>query len=214
VVLDTSSEKEVARLEHERITDLERQLSEILATQTERDRHVAQLTDQLAQKSALLEQAEANAAQAKKHARLELRELQGKLDELKLFRDEHLRTLEQAQGALRKATSRAAGADEQSQPACEHETELAEVRAELEGKKSELEAVRLRLTDAENRCAKSKAEADTLRTGTQAAASLVNMDVDRVMRRLMERVRAVEAEMASQRENEKSIESFECSNEG
>jgi hypothetical protein len=128
-----------------------------------------------------------------------------------LSRDEHLRALEQAQRALQKATSRAAAADERSRSACEHEAELAEVRAELEGKKAELEALRLRLTDAENRCTKSKVEADTLRTGTQAAAGLVNMDVDRVMRRL---IRAVEAEMASLLGDEKSIESLECRNEG
>ena len=207
VTPDSSSEKEVARLEHKRITDLERQLSEMLAAQTERDRHIAWLTDQLAQKSALLEQAEANVAEAKNHARMELRELQAN-------RDKHLRALEQAQSALQKATSRAARADERSQPACEHETELAELRAELEGKKSELEAVRLRLTDAENRCAKSNADADALRAGTQATAGLVNMDVDRVMRKLLERVRAVEAEMASLRGNEKIIESMECRNEG
>ena len=203
-----SSKKEVGRLQHERIT--ERQLSEMHAAQTERDRRIAQLTDKLTQKDALLEQAEANAAKSRKHARLELRKLQAKLGELTLSRDEHLRALEQAQSALQKATSRAAGADERSQSACEHEAELAEVHAELEGKKSELEAVRLRLADAENRCSKSKVEAGTLRTETQAAAGLVNMDVDRVMRRLM---RAVEAEMASLRGDEKSIESLECRNE-
>lgn len=62
VVHDAFSEEEVARLEHERFADLERQLSKTLA---ERDRHIAQLTDQLAQKSALLEQAEANATEVK-----------------------------------------------------------------------------------------------------------------------------------------------------
>ncbi|KAN0116249.1 hypothetical protein V8E52_006074 [Russula decolorans] len=157
------------------------------------------------------DQAEANTKEEKKRAGLELRELQTKLDESLLSRDH---ALEQAQSALQKATSRAADADERSQPAGEHETELAEVRAELEGKKSELEALRLRLTDAEDGWAKSKAEADTLRAGTQAAAGLVNMDVDRDMRRLMERVRSVEAEMSSLRGNEKSIESMECRNEG
>ncbi|KAF8499838.1 hypothetical protein F5888DRAFT_1802298 [Russula emetica] len=206
VAPDTSSEKEVARLEDERIADLERQLSETLAG---RDRHIAQLTDRLAQKSALLDRAEANAAEVKKHAGLELRELQSKLDDLMLSRDEHLRTLEQAQSALQKATSRAADADEGSQPACEHEAELAEVRAQLEGKTSELEAVRLRLTDAEDGWAKSKAEARA-----QTAAGLVNTDVERVMHRLLERMRAMEAEVSSLRGNEKSIESMECRNEG
>jgi predicted nucleic acid-binding Zn-ribbon protein len=134
-----------------------------------------------------------------------------------LSRDSHLRTLEHAQNALQKVTSRAANTDGPSQPACEHETELAEVRAELEGKKSELEAVRLRLTDAENRYAKSKAEADSLRARAQTAAGaagLVNTDVDQVIHRLMERMRAMEVEMASRRWNEKSIESMECRNVG
>jgi hypothetical protein len=78
---DGSSKKEVARLVHGRISDLDRQLSETLAAQTERDRRIAQLNDQLAQKSVALDQAELNAAEAKKHAGLELRELQAKLDE-------------------------------------------------------------------------------------------------------------------------------------
>ena len=185
--------KKSARLEHERIADLERQLSETLAAQNERDWRIAQLTDQLAQNNAVLDQAELNAAEAKKLAGLEPHELQAKLDELML--------------------SRAADADERSQPACEHEIELGKkVRAELEGKKSELEAIRLRLADAENRCAKSTSEADTLRA--QTAAGLVNTNVDQVMHRLMERIRAMEAEIASRRWNEKSIEEMECRNEG
>ena len=192
VALD-ASEKEAARSEHERIADLERQLSEMLAER-------AQLTDQLVQKSALLEQAEANAVQARKRAGLEQRELHAKLDELLQSRD---KSLEQAQNALQKANERS-------------QQELAEVHAKLEASESELTAVRLRLMDAEVGWAKSKAEADTLRAGTQAAAGLVtgNMDVDRVMWRLMERVRSVEAEMASLRGNEKSIGEMECRNEG
>jgi chromosome segregation ATPase len=212
LVAPNASEKEAARSEDERIADLERQLSETLAER-------AQLTDQLAEKRALLEQAEANVAQAKirahdlqakvdelllsrdqaeanaaqvkKRAGSEQRELQAKFDELLLSRDQ---ALEQAQSASQK--------------------ELTEVHAKLEASESELAAVRLRLTDGEVGWAKSKAEADTLLAGTQAGAGLVNMDVDRVMRRLMERVRSVEAEMASLRGNEKSIGEMECRNEG
>jgi hypothetical protein len=234
---DTSSEKEVVWLEHERLIELERQLLAMRAAKTERDQHVAQLADQLVQNSALLEQAEANVAEAKKRAGLEQRELQAKLDELLLSRgqaeanaaeakkraglekrelqaklDELLlsrdQALGQAQSALQRATFRAAEANERSQ------RELAEVHAKLEARESELAAVRLRLTDAEDGWAKSKAEAGTSRAGTQAAAGLVNMDVDRVIWRLMERVRVVEVEIASLRGNEKSIESMECRNEG
>ncbi|KAF8492374.1 hypothetical protein F5888DRAFT_1637137 [Russula emetica] len=205
VAPDAPSGKETARLEDGRLIELERQLSETLVAKTKLARRTAQLTDELALKSSLLEQA----AEEKKRAGLELRELQAKLDESLLSRDH---ALEQAQSALQKATSCASNADEWSQLPCEHETEVAEVRAELEGKNSELEAVRLQLTDAEDGWAKSKAEADTLRA--QTAAGLVNTDVERVMHRLMERMRTMEAEMSSLRGNEKSIESMECRNEG
>jgi chromosome segregation ATPase len=57
-------------LERERLVELERQLSATLAAQAERDRRLAQLSDQLALKSTLLEQAEANAAEATKRAGL------------------------------------------------------------------------------------------------------------------------------------------------
>jgi hypothetical protein len=227
---DTSSEKEVVWLEHERLIELERQMR---AAKTERDQRIARLTDQLVQKSALLEQAEANVADAKKRAGLEQRELQAKLDELLLSRgqaeanaaeakkragleqrelqaklDELLLSRDQALRQAQSATFRAAEANERSQ------RELAEVHAKLEARESELAAVRLRLTDAEDGWAKSKAEAGTSRAGSQVAAGLVNMDVDRVIWRLMERVRLVEVEMASLRGNDKSIEAMECRNEG
>ena len=232
VAPDVPSWKKIARSEDGRHIELERQLSEALVAKTERDRRIAQLTDLLALKNVLLEQAaeekeragleqrelqakfdelllsrdeaEANVAEAKKRARLDQRELQAKLDELLLSRDQ---ALEEAQNA-QKAVFRAAEANEKSQ------RELAEVHARLEARESELAAARLRLTDAEVGWAKSKAEADTMRAGTQGAANLVNMDVDRVMRRLMERVRSVEAELTSLRGNEKSIGEMECRNEG
>ena len=209
----SSSEGEVATLEYERITRLERQLSTSLTAQTERDQQIAQLTAKLAVKSALHEQAEANAAEGVKRAGLELREhtdqllvqtslvkqrdielkymqarlsdIQAKLDELLLSRDQQI---------------------------VEHEKELANMRAKLGSKESELEAIRSRLTDAEKDLIKSKSEADTLRA--QAATGSVNRDEDKVTLRLMERMRALEGEVASKRWNEKSIEDMECRNEG
>lgn len=53
-------------MERERLAELERQLSATLTAQAERDRRLAQLTDELALKSTLLEQAEGNAAEATK----------------------------------------------------------------------------------------------------------------------------------------------------
>ncbi len=176
--------KEIARLEDERLIELERKLSAMLAAQTERDMRVAQLTDELAQNSALLKQSEANAVEAKKRAGLEQREMQAKLDEL---------------------LSRATEANEWSQQ------ELAEVRAELEARKSELAAVHLRLKDAESGWAKIKAGADISRAKT--SANFVNADEDEVMHRLTGRMRAMEAKIASLQGNEKSFEMMECTNE-
>ncbi|KAI0283617.1 hypothetical protein BGY98DRAFT_682875 [Russula aff. rugulosa BPL654] len=86
------------------------------------------------------------------------------------------------------------------------------MRAELEVRKSESVAFRLQLADKENNCSKSKAEADTYRTQTETG--LVNTEEGRVVHSLMERVRVMEAEMASLRWNEKSFEMMECRNEG
>jgi len=172
---DVSPEKEIARLENERFVELERKLSAMLATQTKRDRRIAQLTDQLAQNSPALKQAEANATEA----RLEQHEIQAKLDH-------------------------ATKANEGNQ------RELAEVRAELEARKSELAVVHSRLADVENGWAKRKAEADTSGAKT---ANLVNTDEDG-MHMLTERMRAMEAKIASLRWNEKSFEMMECRNEG
>ena len=308
VAPDASSGKEIARLEHGRLIELERQLSETLVAKTERDRRIAQLTDELAMKNALLEQAQANEAkleeragielrelqakldesllsrelalqqaeangEEKKRTGLELRELQAKLDELLLSRDQALEqaeangeektriglelrelqaklddslqfrdqalepadanaaeekkraglgirelqtkldesllsrdhALEQAQSALQKASC-ATDANEQSQQ------ELTEMRAELEASKSESAAFRLRLADMENGCGESKAEAEIFRA--QTATGLANTDEDRVVHRLMERIQAMEAKMASSGWNEKSFEMMECRNEG
>jgi hypothetical protein len=59
--------------------ELERQLSIMFAAQIERDQLIQRQTDELAQKSVLLERAEANAAEEKRRATLELREHEDRL---------------------------------------------------------------------------------------------------------------------------------------
>jgi hypothetical protein len=246
-----SSSGEVTRLE------LERQLSVSLAAQTERDQRIARLTDELALKSALLEQSEANAVEAARRAgsglreyvddqrlkwtslvkerdvelvdmQVRLRDMQAKFDELLLSRDQqigqHERELTSVRAKLeakdrlrlvdaeKGRTSLDELGESRDQQVGQYEKELKNVRAKLEAKESELEAVRLRLTDAEKGLTKSKAEAETLRS--QIATGSMNRDEDQVTRRLMERMRAIEAEVASKRWNEKSIEEMECRNEG
>jgi hypothetical protein len=196
--------------------EVERQLSAALTSidtgQTERDQRIARLADELA-KSALLEQAEANVAEAAKRTGLELREHADRLLMQTSLLEQKDSELVDMQAKLRNTEAKL---DEliasRGQQVGQYEKELANVRAKLEEKESELEAVRLRLTDAEKGLTKSKAEAESLRT--QTATSSVNRDEDYITRRLMERVRAIEAEMTSKRWNEKSIEEMECRNEG
>ena len=197
---DAPSGQENARLEDGRLIELERQLSEMRDAKTKWDRRIAQLTDELERKNNLLVWAEANAAEANRRAGQEQRELQAKLDELLSSRD---RARELAQSAIFRDVE----ANERSQ------RELAEVRSRLEARESEFAAVRSRLTDAEVGWAKSRAEADALRAA-QTAAGPVNVDVGRVMHTLMERMRAMEADLASKQWDEKRMESMECSNEG
>ncbi|KAH8990140.1 hypothetical protein EDB86DRAFT_3065324 [Lactarius hatsudake] len=253
--LEASSEGEVSRLERERLAELERQLSATLAAQAERDRRLAQLSDEVALKSNLLEQAEANAEETAKRASLledahvrmlrdhtdmqeshatldaelrdhadrllaqtsmaeqkdaELVNARAQIDELLLSRDQHVRALEQAQSALLKATSRAGEVDEQAQRTREqvvqYMAELSELRGELEARTSELESLRSRLTDAENSWAKSREEADAFRALTTTGLGELldthrdlKTDEERLTRGHVERVEAMEAEVASLR---------------
>ena len=161
-----ASEIEVAGLEHEHITELQQLLSETLAVQTEQDRRLAQLTDELALKSALLEQAETNAAEAKRSAELERREntdrllvqtslvkqkdaalgrLQAEFDELLLSRVQDVSDVDHrlAGSAMQHPTSRTADTDanadkyERSQHAFE---QVAKYETELAEVRAELEA--------------------------------------------------------------------------
>jgi chromosome segregation ATPase len=229
----THSSSEVTR------SELERQLSVLLTAKTEREQLIARQTDELAEKSALLEQAEANVAEGKRRAGLELVDMQSKLksteaklDELLLFFDQQIgrheeelgnvsAKLEAKESELDALRLRLADAEKgltsldvlvasPHQQVEQYQKELTNVRAKLEAKESELELVRLRLSDAEKGSTKSKAE--TLRYAQDATGS-VNRDEDQVTRRLIERVQAIEAEMAIKRWNEKSMEEMECSNE-
>lgn len=88
------------------------------------------------------------------------------------------------------------------------------MRAELEAKKSELDVVRLQVKSRTLRTVgpRGRAEVDTLRAPT--VTGLINTEESGFVRRLMERMRAVEAEIALLRWNEKSYETMECRNEG
>ena len=202
-----SSQGEATRLE------LERQLSVLLAAQTERDQRIARLTNELALKSALLEQAESNATDIKRRAGLELREHEDRLLAQISLVERRDAELVETQSKLRNTEAKL---DELllscDQRIDRYGAELANVLVELDGKKSELEAVRLRLRNAENGWARSKAKAATWHTVT--ASSLVDLNEDRAMCQLKEDMHFTEGDFVSPKWNEKSIEAIACRNEG
>jgi len=154
-----------------------------VATQTERDQRIARLTDELARKSNLLEQAEAKAVEATRRPRPEDRQLIRTLLVKQIQKDAELVDMQARLGNVQAKLDELLLSHDQQ--IGQYENELTNVRAKLEAKESELEAVRLRPTDAEK--------------GTDE-------DEDQVTRGLLERVRAIEAEIMSKRRpgNEKS----------
>ncbi|KAJ4484910.1 hypothetical protein C8J55DRAFT_452826 [Lentinula edodes] len=133
------------------------------------------------------------------------------VDDLTRSQDQHIRALEQARDALQAAASRADEADEQYQHARERinnfEAELADLRGEVEARTSEVESTRARLAEVENMWAKSREEADSLRTMTTGSLGELldshrdlRSDEDRLTRGHVERMEAVEEESASLRQ--------------
>ena len=182
----SSSEGEVTRLEFEFDPQLLALLAEqMLVAQAERGQRITPLNDKL-------EQVKADVAES---VRLELRKHEDRLlapTSLVKQKDVDLVDMRARLG--------------------QYEKDLTNVRAKLEENEFELEAVRQRLTDAEESLTRSKAEAEALRA--QTATGLVNGDQDQVsLRTVMERIRAIEAEIGSEGWNEKSIEEVGCRNE-
>jgi chromosome segregation ATPase len=159
------------------LVDMRARLDELLLS---RDQLLHALEQALQEATSCADEAEERSRRAHEQTALveqkdaELVEMRAKLDELLLSsrsHDQQVRALEQA---LQKATSRAADADER------HEAELV--------------AVRLRLTDAEDGWAKSKREADRLRTGALTTTDFVGTNEDRITRESVRRIQAMDAE--------------------
>jgi hypothetical protein len=185
----SSSSSEVTRLE------LERQLSVSLAAQSELDHRIAQLTNELALKSASLEQAEMNAVEAARRVGPELRE---DADDRRLMRTSLVEQRDVEPVDMRaRLMDIQASLDElllsHDQRIGQYEKELAIARAKLEAKESGLEPVRLQ---AEKDLTEKMAEANTSR-----AAGSENED-EGVTRWLVERVQALEVKLESNQRNE------------
>jgi N-acetylneuraminic acid mutarotase len=148
---------------------------------------------------------------ALQQSQAEVDAMHAQVDDLTRSQDQHIRALDQARTALQAAASRAEEADEQYQRSRERittlEADLADLRGEIEARTSEVETTRARLTDVENMWAKSREEADSLRTMTTGSLGELldshrdlRSDEDRLTRGHVERMEAVEEESASLRQ--------------
>ncbi|KAF5385427.1 hypothetical protein D9757_005444 [Collybiopsis confluens] len=255
-VLEASNESEVLRLERQRVTDLEREMSALMNERWSQDRKISELNDSVALHTTLYEQAEARAAEASRRADMldesnarlsqqhtdlqqrhsaldgqfrsqadkllstsssfqqcqaEAGAIRAQADDLSRSQDQHIRALDQARVALQAAAARSEEADEQHQRARERigtlETELIELRSEFDSRTAEVESTRARLAEVENMWAKSREEADSLRTMTTGSLGELldshrdlRSDEDRLTRGHVERMEAVEEEAASLRQ--------------
>lgn len=253
--LESSSPMDLARVEKERISELERQLGTLAAEHANSQRafdrvsSVATLNKQL-HAAALEREAETlkRAEEAEEaHARVleEMAELQQKstqaentvrehtekmitlsstaqqreaerdhyrsqLDEAVAARDEHVGLVDQAQAAIAAAGLRTAEMEALYNKAniriSQLEEELAETRAEVEARTRDAELATQRLSEIENAYAKSREEADSLRSVTTSRLGQLldshkelRADEGRATRGHQEQIRALEEEGKSLR---------------
>ena len=123
--VEAASEKDVSRLERERISELERQLSSATAGQGERDREIKQLHESLALQTTLLEQAEARAEDSSKRAEFLVDARARDLQDHTALREKH----NQLEVALR----------EQTEQLLAHKSQLEQREAEYLSTQSQLE---------------------------------------------------------------------------
>lgn len=141
---------------------------------------------------------------------VEFMNVQAQLDELMSTREQHIRTLEQANSAVKASASRADELDEQYQRARDQisqlETDLADLRGELEARNTEVDSTRARLQEAENSWAKSREEADAFRALTTGSLGKLldshrdmQSDEDRASRGHAEKINILEGEIGALR---------------
>ena len=142
---------------------------------------------------------------------------QAQVQTLASSRDQHIRALQQLQGALAVASSRADEADAQWRAARERiaqlETDQIELRNELEIRVHDAESATARLAEAENAWAKSREEADAFRALTTGSLGQLldshkelRADEDRSVQGHEEKVATLETELSSLRQSLKEFE--------
>ncbi|KIP12569.1 hypothetical protein PHLGIDRAFT_97993 [Phlebiopsis gigantea 11061_1 CR5-6] len=123
--LEASSDHDVARIERDRIAELERQLSIVASVQQDRDRQIQELEDSLALQKTLLEQAEARAEDSSKRA--------------DLLADSHAKALQEQQAFRERYLAMESASRDQADQLLAHKSQLEQREADYMHAQSQLE---------------------------------------------------------------------------
>lgn len=123
--LEASSDRDVSRLERDRIADLERQLSSAPSAQFDRDRRIKEPEDSLALQTTLLEQAEARSEDSSKRA--------------DMLAESHSRALQDQQTLRERCAVMESAAREQADQLLSHKSQLEQREADYLHAESQLE---------------------------------------------------------------------------
>lgn len=123
--LEGSSDRDLSRLERERIATLERQLSNATAAQAERDRRIKELEDSLALQTTLLEQAEARSEDSAKRA--------------DMLAESHAKALQEHHTLVERCTMMEVASREQADQLLAHKSQVEQVEADYLAAQSQLE---------------------------------------------------------------------------
>ncbi|THV06018.1 hypothetical protein K435DRAFT_711984 [Dendrothele bispora CBS 962.96] len=175
--LETSNESEVLRLERQRASDLERDLSSVMNERWSQDRKINELNDSLALQTTLYEQAEARAADAAKRAEM--------LEESHERAARQNSDIQQRHNALEIQLR-------------DHADKLLTSTSSLEQSQAEENALRAQVEDLTMSREQHLRALDQARVALQAASSRAE-EVDDQYQRARERITTMEADIAELR---------------
>lgn len=170
---ESGSEGDIARLERERVFELERQLSSMTSLAAEKDRKIAELGDSLSLQTTLLEQAEARAADSSKRA--------------EMVEEAHERTVREHMSLQEKAVAMEATVRDHADQLLTHKSALEQKEAE----RARLEAMVEELTHTRDQHVRVL---DQTRAALEAASARSD-EVDAQHQRTREHLNQVEADL-------------------
>ncbi|OCH94736.1 hypothetical protein OBBRIDRAFT_747046 [Obba rivulosa] len=149
--LEASNGGESTKLERQRIADLERQLSAVMAREVEKDNKIKELSDALALQTTLLEQAEARADDSAKRADLASQSHERIMETYKALQEEHDTLQVRSKGQAEKLVSQTSLVEQREADHLRHLSQVEELLLSREQHIRALEQARMAVETASAR---------------------------------------------------------------